>query len=249
MLLLAVLPALALAVQQPTTMPPSPVKRIEVRPSTRTITAGDSVQLTVRALGADGKPIPNAVLWVQLLGGGGQGTVRPESFWLVASSVGKFPLGLSAVVPGSRPFVDSTSVEFEAVPGPAVRMELAPAAATIVDGQSLRLSAIPYSKANDRTHRPGQVAVERIRRSSSVDDDGVDHRSRAAAGARRHRVGSRRVGRGRRARGPGQHLQAHAQPPPSPTCARATSSRSRRTPGMRRQADRRAHAHLDLRAG
>src|SRR5688572_2939987 len=117
-LLLAVLPALAIALQQTGTMPPSPVARIEVLPSTRTIAAGDSVQLTVRALGTDGKPIPTAVLWVQLLGGGGQGMVRPGSFWLVASSVGKFPLGLSAVVPGSRPFVDSTSVEFEAVPGP-----------------------------------------------------------------------------------------------------------------------------------
>jgi hypothetical protein len=70
----AVLSTLAIAVQQPpATMPPSPVKRIEVQPSTRTITAGDSVWLVARALGADGKPVPDAVLWVQLLGGGGQG--------------------------------------------------------------------------------------------------------------------------------------------------------------------------------
>jgi hypothetical protein len=171
-LLLGILPALAIAVQQPTAMPPSPVTRIEVLPSSRTITAGDSVQLTVRALGKNGKPIPNAVLWVQLLGGGGQGTVRPGTFWLVASSVGKFPLGLSAVVPGSRPFVDSTSVEFDAVPGPAVRMDLVPSAVTIVDGQALRLSAFAYSKANDRTPDPIKW------RSSdpkivAVDEDGV----------------------------------------------------------------------------
>ena len=49
--------------------------------------------------------------------------------------MGKFPLGLSAVVPGSRPFMDSTSVEFDAVPGPAVRVELAPGRVTIVAGQ------------------------------------------------------------------------------------------------------------------
>ena len=137
MLLLAVLPALAIAVQGPSAMPPSPVRRIEVQPSTRTLPAGDSVRLSVRAIGADGKPIPEAVLWVQLLGGGGEGTLRPGSFWLVASSVGKFPVKLSAVVPGSRPFVDSTSVEFEGVLGPAVRMETARSTATKTASMSM----------------------------------------------------------------------------------------------------------------
>ena len=79
MLLLSVLPALAIAIQQPGAMPPSPVKRIDVQPSTRTITAGDSVQLVVRALGADGRPIPDAVVWVQLLGGSGEGTSADTS--------------------------------------------------------------------------------------------------------------------------------------------------------------------------
>jgi hypothetical protein len=148
------LPALAVAFQQQTELPPSPVKRIEVRPAARTIPAGDSVQLVLRALDANGAVVPGAVLWVKMLGGEGEGTVRPESLWLVASSVGKFPLALSAVVPGSLPFVDSTSVEFDAVAGPAVRVELAPKAATIVVGQSLRPIALSYSKANDRTADP-----------------------------------------------------------------------------------------------
>jgi len=146
-----VLPLLALVLQQPTELPPSPVKRIEVRPSTRTITAGDSVQLDVRALDANGAPVPGAVLYAKMLGGEGEGTIRPESFWLVASSVGKFPLAFSALVPGTLPFVDTTSVEFDGIPGPAVRVEVNPSAVTIVDGQSLRLSALPFSKANDRT--------------------------------------------------------------------------------------------------
>jgi len=169
---LAVLPALLLAVQEPATMPPSPVQRIEVSPATRTITAGDSIQLTIRALGAGGKPIPDAVLWARLRGGGGQGTLRQGSFWLVASSVGKFPLGLSAVVPGSRPFVDSTSVEFEAVAGPAARVELTPARLTIVDGQSLRVSAVAYSKANDRTSDSVKWRSSDPR-IVAVDEDGV----------------------------------------------------------------------------
>jgi DNA-binding beta-propeller fold protein YncE len=73
-------------------MPASPVKRIEVLPATRTITAGDSIRIELRALDADGKPIPGTVLYAKLLGGDGEGSLDPASGWLVASSVGKFPL-------------------------------------------------------------------------------------------------------------------------------------------------------------
>ncbi len=169
MLLTALLPAL-LVLQQPAQgqLATSPVARIEVQPASRTITAGDSVRLMIRALDASGAPLPNAVLYVQLRGGEGEGALDPASGWLVASSIGKFPLALSATVPGSRPFVDTTSTEFDVVPGPAVRMELAPSSATIVDGQSLRVGAQAYSKANDRTldavrwqsSRPRIVAVD-----------------------------------------------------------------------------------------
>ena len=81
---------IALLVQQvpaaaPAQLPPSPVTRIELQPATRSITAGDSVRLVLRALDANGTPVPNAVLSVTLRGGQGEGTVRPETFWLVAS--------------------------------------------------------------------------------------------------------------------------------------------------------------------
>ena len=169
MLLLAVLPALALAVQTPAVLPESPIKRIEVQPAMRRITAGDSVQLVLRAVDANGAPVKGAVFYVKMLGGQGEGTVRPENFELVASSVGKFPLSVSALVPGSRPFVDSTTVEFFGVPGPAARLAVSPSAATIVAGQTLRLSGLAFSKANDRTadsvrwrsSAPKVVAVDR----------------------------------------------------------------------------------------
>jgi hypothetical protein len=170
--LLAVLPALAVAFQQQTELPPSPVKRIEVRPATRSVTAGDSVQLVLRALDANGAAVPGAVLYVKMLGGEGEGTVRPESRWLVASSVGKFPLAVSAVVPGSLPFVDSTSIEFQGVAGPAVRVEVAPKAATIVVGQSLRPNALSYSKANDRTADPVRWRSSEPK-VAAVDQDGM----------------------------------------------------------------------------
>ena len=172
MFLLAVLPALMLVVQEPAVLPASPIKRIEVQPAMRTVTAGDSVKLVLRALDASGAPVPGAVLYVKMLGGEGEGTVRPGSFWLVASSVGKFPLSLSALVPGSRPFVDSTSVEFLGVPGPAARVDVDPRSATIVEGQSLRLSGLAFSKANDRTLDTvrWQSSAAKV---ASVDRDGV----------------------------------------------------------------------------
>jgi len=170
--------AMVAVLQQPAQLPRSPVTRIEVQPATRTITAGDSVQLALRALDGGGNPVPGAVLSAKLRGGDGEGTVRPESFWLVASSVGKFPLELAATVPGTAPFIDSTSVQFNSVPGPAVRLELRPGTATIVAGQSLRVEAFSYSRANDR-------ALDPVRWRSSnpavatVDRDGVISGQRA----------------------------------------------------------------------
>jgi hypothetical protein len=161
-----------LVLQQPASLPVSPVKRIEVLPASRSITAGDSVHLELRALDAGGKPVPGAVLYVKLLGGEGEGTLQPESGWLVASSVGKFPLALSAVVPGSLPFVDTTSVQFEGVPGPATRLEVSPRAATIAAGQSLPLTALAFSKANDRT-RDSVRWQSSLPKVASVDRYGV----------------------------------------------------------------------------
>jgi hypothetical protein len=156
----------------PPQLPPSPVTRIELSPATRTITAGDSVRLTLRALDANGTVVPNAVVQVSLRGGGGEGTVRPETLWLIASSVGKFPLALTAAVPGSRLFIDTTTAEFRGVPGPAVRIELELNAATIVTGQSLQLLALSYSRANDRSLDPVRWRSSDPR-VATVDPDGV----------------------------------------------------------------------------
>ena len=81
MLVAAVLPALLLALQQPSPgqLAASPVTRIEVRPAARAIPAGDSIRLTVRALDASGAPVPGAVLNVRLRGGSGEGALDPQS--------------------------------------------------------------------------------------------------------------------------------------------------------------------------
>jgi hypothetical protein len=174
--LLAIAPALVVSVQQqsqqPTGLPDSPVSRIEVLPAGRTIVAGDSVQLVMRALDRNGAVIPEAVLYLKMLGGQGEGTVRPENGMLVASSVGKFPLEVSAVVPGSRPFVDSTSVEFRGIAGPAARLDVSPKTATILSGQSLRVNALAFSKANDRTADPVRWRSSDAK-IATVDQEGV----------------------------------------------------------------------------
>jgi hypothetical protein len=152
--LFATAAALALAVQQPPLAPQqpalqeSPVRRVEVEPATRTVVAGDSVQIRVRALDANGQPVPNAQVSVSLAAGEGeQGTLRPDTGWLIASSVGKFPLIVAVTVPGARPFIER-GPEFRSVPGPA-RVDVSPRPATIVVGQALRLEGTPFSAKND----------------------------------------------------------------------------------------------------
>lgn len=158
---------------QTTPLPESPVKRIEFQAPMREVIAGDSVQLHVRALDARGQPVSNAVVSVGMRGGNGEGAVTsddPKGPWLIASSVGKFPLQLSAVVPGTRPYVDTTVTMF-GVPGLAIRVVVDPQPSTLVAGQSLRFSAVGYSKANDRS-----TAAVRWQSSNpavaSVDRDG-----------------------------------------------------------------------------
>ena len=56
----AVLPVLMLVLQQQASLPTSPIKRIEVLPATRTIVAGDSVHLELRALDAEQYAEPGA---------------------------------------------------------------------------------------------------------------------------------------------------------------------------------------------
>jgi hypothetical protein len=151
------LTALILAVQQQPAqqapLPESPVKRIEFQAPAREVVAGDSMRIQLRALDASGQEVKNAVVSVNLRGGSGEGGIKtsdPAGPWLIASSVGKFPLQLSAIVPGSKPFLDTTVVVL-GVAGPATRIVLDQKPSTLVVGQSLRLAAVGYSKDNDRT--------------------------------------------------------------------------------------------------
>ena len=135
---------------QTSTLPPSPIARIEVTPRTRTVTAGDSIRLRARAVDASGQAVSGANIFFSQRAGFCQGVVDSTGM-LVASSVGKFPLTVTAIVPGTRPVIDST-IEIAAVPAAASRVAVMTKVGKLVVGQDLRVDAIPFSRANDRAH-------------------------------------------------------------------------------------------------
>jgi hypothetical protein len=163
--LLAVLQA-----QQPgPTIPESPIARVVITPSTREVTAGDTVRFTAEARDASGRKIDNAIIRFVARGGQGEGEVDSVGT-LIASSVGKMPINVVALVPGTRPKVQPLDIRM--VPGPASRVEVRTPVGKIVVGQQLRMSALAFTKVNDRSR-------DAIRWSSSapnvarVDADGI----------------------------------------------------------------------------
>ena len=133
----------------PATLAPSPVERIVVTPAVRTVTAGDSIQLSAQAVDASGQPVPNAIIRFHALGGEGQAGIDSTGK-IVASSVGKIPMNVVALVAGARPKFEP--IEIRIVPGPAARVDIQTKVGKVVVGQQMRLSAIPFSKVNDRAH-------------------------------------------------------------------------------------------------
>ena len=154
---------------EPRTLPASPVARIIVTPAARTVTAGDSIQLSAEAVDAAGQPIRNAIIRFQPTGGEGVAGIDSTGR-IIASSVGKIPINVVALVPGARPKFEP--IEIRIVPGPATRVDIQTTVGKIVVGQQMRLSAVPFSRVNDRAHDP-------VKWSSSapgvvrVDTDGI----------------------------------------------------------------------------
>jgi hypothetical protein len=134
--------------QQPTqSLPASPVARIEITPRTRDIVVGDSLRFEARPVDASGNPVAEAKIFFRARGGQGEGRIDSTGF-VIASSVGKMPVRVTALVPGTRPVIDS--IELHMVPSPATRIELAIKPSRLVAGQQLLLTAVPFSAQNDR---------------------------------------------------------------------------------------------------
>ena len=184
-------PCAAQQVQQGQTnaLPPSPITRIEVTPRNRTVTAGDSIRLRARAVDAAGQTVSGAKIFFSQRAGGMTGVVDSTGM-LVAGAVGKFPLTVTAIVPGTRPVIDST-LEIAAVPGPATRVAVMTKVGKLAVGQDLRAEAIPFSRANDRSHEKVQWTssapeVATVSSDGVITANGVGHASiTASAGTAR----------------------------------------------------------------
>ena len=147
-------------------LPASPVARIVVTPRPKTVIANDTVQIRAEALDAAGRPVANARL-IYLAGGAGG---MDSTGRLFAPALGKIPVTISAIVPGTRVYIERFVVL--AVPGPAVSVAVTPRVEKMAAGQRLRLTATSLSRVNDQrtgpyTWRSSNPAVLRI------DTDGV----------------------------------------------------------------------------
>jgi len=141
---------LLLVVQQQPSAPqpqaPSPIARVVITPALQTLTAGDTVRLSARALDSAGREIPEAT--IRFVGAGGRFEGRVDSTGLVtAGSTGTLGVAAVASVEGTRPVIER--VEIRMLPGAAARVAVTPATARLLVGQSILLEARAYSAAGD----------------------------------------------------------------------------------------------------
>jgi hypothetical protein len=131
---------------QAQTLPPSPIAKVVVTPTERSVTIGDSLQLQGEAIDASGQRVVGAQ--VRFVPGGGWFEGSVDSTGLVrAGAVGTLPVTAVAAVPGSRPVVER--IEIRMLPGPAARVVIAPRITRVVVGQRMRLGARAYSAQGD----------------------------------------------------------------------------------------------------
>src|SRR5690242_669263 len=123
--------AALLAFQQPQSAP-TEIARIIVAPSTRTMLAGDTLQLTAEARDAQNNIIPGVTFRFRL-GSSARFEGRVDSLGLVtAGSTATLPITVTATLPGARPKFET--FEIKALPGPAASIEIAPSTARLVAG-------------------------------------------------------------------------------------------------------------------
>lgn len=155
---------------KPAGLAPSPIASLQVSPGTKvSMTAGDTLRLRTVALDAAGKPVDGAT--IKYVAGGGRFEGKVDSTGLIESgSTGALGVSVIASVPGTKPVVEKVDVRM--LPGPATRIDVAPAVGRMVVGQRLRMTATSYSAASDQrsdkfTWRSSAPAVVK------VGDDGV----------------------------------------------------------------------------
>ena len=130
----------------PSTLRASPIARLVITPAQRTVTAGDTLRLRVQAVDSAGQPVPNARIVFRKIGAYFEGEVDSTGL-VTAGSPGVMPVGIAALIDGSRPVAER--IELRMVPGPAARIELSPRITRLAPGQRLRLEAESFSATGD----------------------------------------------------------------------------------------------------
>src|SRR6185437_2466956 len=119
--------------------------RLEVTPARLELAAGDSLQLSARALDASGRPIPDATIFFRHEG---LAAAQVDSTGMVrAGGVGDVLILVTALVPGSKPILQHVVVK--GLPGPAKRIEIGSHPARLVPGQRVPLTAVVRSAEGD----------------------------------------------------------------------------------------------------
>lgn len=136
----------ALVVLVPALIEAQQAPRLVVTPANPRMVSKDTLRLTARLVDASGATVPNARIRYFAAGGGFEAAV--DSTGLVTSgAVGKFPVTISALVPGSRPVTQR--VEVNMVAGPAATATITPQPTRLLSGQRLQLNALARSADGD----------------------------------------------------------------------------------------------------
>ena len=136
--------ALLLTLTQQSASPPA-THRLVITPATRSVAAGDSLQLRAELRDAAGNPVPNATIRFATSGASPfEGSV--DSLGMIrAGAVGRLPVAVIAMIPGQRPVVERITVAM--TPSPPARVELSHRSGKLLAGQRLRVDAKVYSDA------------------------------------------------------------------------------------------------------
>ncbi|MEP7344301.1 MAG: Ig-like domain-containing protein [Gemmatimonadaceae bacterium] len=135
----------ALTLLQQGTQSPPVIDRIIVTPTTREVQAGDSIQLTGRAVDAQGNTVPGATITFRMAGG--EGGEVDTTGRLIAGSTGVLNVSVIGLVPGQRPKIER--LEYRLVPGPAARIDTWPTVHTLIVGQRVFFNAKSWSGTGD----------------------------------------------------------------------------------------------------
>lgn len=165
---------LLLLVQQQPSAPaapqaPSPIAKVTLSPSIRSLTAGDTMRLSAQAVDSSGQPVPGAT--IRWLTTGGRFEGRVDSTGLVyAGSTGTLGVTAVASVAGTKPVFER--VEIRMLPGSNARVTVSPEKARLVVGQSLLLTAETFSAVGDPRSDPARWRSS-ASRVASVSQDGL----------------------------------------------------------------------------